>query len=52
MVSEIYWYLLPGVGARVSAMLQVFVFPHNLYVEILTPEDDGMGRWGFRGLIR
>lgn len=52
MFSVIYWYLLPRVGTRISAMLQVFMFPQNLYFEILTPKDHCRRRWRFRELIR
>lgn len=27
-------------------MMRMFVLPPNLYVEILTPKDDGIRRWG------
>lgn len=45
MFSEIYWYLLPGVGAKISAMLQVCVFPHNVCIEMMVRGGGNLGSW-------
>ena len=35
-----------------SLMVSKFVFPPNLYVEILLPKDDGMRRWGLWEVLK
>lgn len=34
------------------AMTRMFVLPPNLYVEILTPKDHGIRRWGFWEVLK